>query len=112
MPMEVSSPISMRLRKVVSASSVMAAVRSSTRWCAFMELVVIMTRRGSFTYSRLGTSCRSPFSTMLWEWEIRVHIRSKMGVWYSSERRNASLAKVSASWLSEGSSMGTLAEMA
>ena len=43
---------------------------------------------------------------------MRVHIRSKTGVWYSSERRNASLAKVSASWLSEGSSMGTLAEMA
>ena len=70
--------------------------------------MVIITRWVSFTYSLAGTSWRWPASTMLWEWEIRVHIRRRTGVWYSSERRKASLVKSRASWESEGSSMGTV----
>ena len=49
---------------------------------------------------------------MLREWHTLVVMRSITGVSKSSLRRYASLVRSYASWLSEGSSMGTLAAFA
>ena len=49
---------------------------------------------------------------MLWECEMRVHMRSRTGVWNSSDSAKARRVKSRASWESDGSSMGTFAAMA
>jgi len=69
--------------------------------------------RGRWRMSvRSPTFARSSSLTTLLEWDTRVVVRRKTGVSNRSESSKASLMKSFASWLSAGSSMGTLANLA
>jgi len=64
---------------------------------------------GFLTYSLTGGSIRSPVSTTLLLWHILVVSLRRTGVSNRSEMSKAALVKSRHSWLSDGSSMGTLA---
>ena len=112
MPMEVS-PISTRLNSQCSANAVSFLVRSSTIGCLRMAFPGIITYFAMFFSYFFGSGItRSPVSTILWEWDTRVHIFTIKGVSNSSESSKALFTKWYASAESDGSSIGTFAAMA
>ncbi len=72
------------------------------------------TKRAGFFSSAMvrGLVCRSLNLTMLREWLTRVVVRKITGVLNCSESSMPSFTKSRASWLSAGSRMGILANLA
>jgi hypothetical protein len=109
------SPGSIRLWGNVSANSATAAWRCSMIGRRRRALPGTMTYLAGLRGNRVsltGGSTRSPSSTALAEWQMRVVSRKSAGVSNRSLSSNAARISVLASWLSLGSRQGTRANLA
>jgi len=105
---------SMRLAGELSEIFCKAASLSSTLWRMGRPQTGMGTKRGGFLTNPTFFSerRRSLRSTRLREWLTLVVVRKMTGVLNCSDICMARIRKSLASWLSEGSNMGTLANRA